>query len=127
MKAKRSALDFVRDLVAAGRRAMSYVNEMSLNQFLADERTRYAVRMCIAVIGEAANRATTLDPSLKEEFPEFEAEAAYAMRIIVTHGYFKVDNEIMWRTAKDSVPKIVDEAEKMLAHRDHGGFGERSA
>ena len=90
---------------------------MSLEQFLADDKTRDAVRMCIADLGEAANKAVNLDPGLKTEFPDFEADAAYAMRNILTHDYFRVDAEILWRTARNSVPKIVADAKGIVKKR----------
>jgi uncharacterized protein with HEPN domain len=97
MKAPRSATDFLNDVVAAGERCLGYVKGMTEQQFMADERTR--------------------DPSLRDRFPEFEADAAYAMRNILTHGYFKVDAEILWRTAKNSVVKIVADARNILAQQ----------
>ena len=118
MKAPRSATDFLNDVVAAGERCLSYVQGMTQQQFMADERTRDAVRMCIADIGEAANKAVVSDPSLRDRFPEFEADAAYAMRNILTHGYFKVDAEILWRTARSSVAKIVADARNILAQQN---------
>ena len=117
MKPKRSALDFIKDVVDAGERAIRHVEGMTQEKFLGDERTRDAVRMCLADIGEAANRAVVLDPTLKDEFPEFEADAAYAMRIILTHSYFEVDTSILWQTVNQSIPKIVDEAKKILQGR----------
>lgn len=104
MKSKRSALDFIEDVVDAGERAIRHVEHITQDEFLADERTRDAVRMCLADVGEAARRAVVLDPTLKDEFPEFEADAAYAMRIILTHSYFKVDASVLWQTVNQSIP-----------------------
>jgi uncharacterized protein with HEPN domain len=117
MKAKRSASDFVQDIVDWGERCLRHVDGMTLEQFLRDEKTIDAVDKCIRNIGEAAKQAVVLDPALKPDFPEFEADAAYAMRNILAHGYFKTDVEILWRTVTTSIPKIVSVAKEILARR----------
>jgi uncharacterized protein with HEPN domain len=117
MSRKRSVLEFIEDVIAAGERAQRHVSGMSHGQFLADEKTRDAVRICLSDIGEAARRAMTLDPSLATEFPAFEADAAYAMRNILTHGYFHVDADIMWGTVQTDVPKIIADARHILSRR----------
>jgi len=117
MKAKRSADDFVQDIVDWGERCLRHVYGMTLEQFLRDEKTVDAVDKRISNVGEAAKQAVMLDPALKTDFPEFEADAAYAMRNILAHGYFKRDVEILWRTVMTSIPKIVADAKDILARR----------
>jgi uncharacterized protein with HEPN domain len=117
MRAKRSALEFIRDIVNAGERAILHTLGMTLEQFASDLKTRDAVRMCLADIGEAANQSVKLDPILQAEFPDFEAAQAYEMRNVITHGYFGVDPVILWQTVGISVAKIIAQAKAILARR----------
>ena len=117
MKPERSADEFIQDIIDAGERAIAYVAGMSFENFAADARTKDAVRMCLSDVGVAADRALKLDPSLLEEFPEFEGRKAYEMRNILTHAYFGVDTKIVWQTLAVSLPKIVADCRAILARR----------
>jgi uncharacterized protein with HEPN domain len=114
MNVRRGAIDFISDVIIWGERALKHIEGMTYEQFLSDAKTQDAVDKCICNIGEAANKAVTLDPTLRTEFPDLEADAAYAMRNILAHGYFGVDAGILWRTITQSIPKIVSEARKIV-------------
>lgn len=117
MKPERSADEFIQDIIEAGERAIAYVARMSFEEFVADAKTKDAVRMCLSDMGVAANQALKLDPTLLEEFPEFEGRKAYEMRNILSHAYFGVDTKIVWQTLAVSVPTIVADARVILASR----------
>jgi uncharacterized protein with HEPN domain len=117
VKAIRTADQFLQDVVDWGERAMRHVSNIRRDQFLNEEKTQDAVSRCIEAIGEAANRAIKLDPRIATDFPEFEAEKAYAARNVLSHDYFKVDPQILWATVQESVPRIVLEAKRILTRR----------
>ena len=117
MKAIRTADQFLQDVVDWGERALRHVSNISRDQFLNEEKTQDDVSRCIEAIGEAANRAIKLDPSIATDFPKFEAEKAYAARNVLSHDYFKVDPQVLWATVQESVPRIVLEANRILNQR----------
>jgi uncharacterized protein with HEPN domain len=121
MKPERSADEFVQDIIDAGERAIAYVARMSFEDFATDARTKDAVRMCLSDMGVAAHKALKLDPTLSQDFPEFEGRKAYEMRNILSHAYFGVDVKIVWQTLIVSVPKIVADARVILARRSSLG------
>jgi uncharacterized protein with HEPN domain len=117
VKAIRTADQFLQDVVDWGERAMRHVSDISRNQFVNEEKTQDAVSRWIEAIGEAANRAIKLDSRIATDFPEFEAEKAYAARNVLSHDYFKIDPQILWATVQESVPRIVLEAKRILSQR----------
>jgi len=117
MKPKRSALDFIQDIIDAGERAVAYVAHMSFEEFAEDAKTKDAVRMCLADMGVAADQALKLDPTLVNDFPGFEGRKAYEMRNVLSHAYFGVDTKIVWQTLALSVPKIIADARAILTSR----------
>jgi uncharacterized protein with HEPN domain len=117
VKGIRTADQFLQDIVEWGERAMRHVSNMTRDQFLIEEKTQDAVSRCIEAIGEAANRAIKLDPTIVTDFPEFEADRAYAARNVLSHDYFRVDPEILWATVQQSIPKIVMETNRILGQR----------
>ena len=72
MKIHRTADDFLQDIVDWGERAVRHVTSLTREQFVSDEKSQDAVSKCISNVGEAANKAVKLDPTIKEQFPEFE-------------------------------------------------------
>jgi len=117
VKVARTEAQFLQDIIDWGERARRHGSCLTRDQFLADEKAQDAVSRCIAAIGEAAIRVTKLDPTIKSNFPEFEAEQAYAARNVLSHDYFKVDPEVLWATVQQSVPKIIAEASRILEQR----------
>ena len=117
MKPKRSAPEFIKDVIDAGERALAYVSHMNFEEFAADSKTKDAVRMCLSDIGVAADQALRLDPAILNDFPGFEGRKAYEMRNILSHAYFGVDAKIVWQTLAVSVPRILADAHAILASR----------
>ena len=113
----RTAGQFLQDVVDWGERAMRHVSNITRDEFLNEEKTQDAVSRCIEAIREAANRAIRLDPTIATDFPDFEAEKAYAARNVLSHDYFKVDPKVLWATVQESVPRIVSQANRILSQR----------
>ena len=71
---------------------MRHAASLMREQFMSDEKSQDAVSKCVSKcisnVGEAANKALKLDPTIKEQFPEFEAEKACAARNVISHDYF---------------------------------------
>ena len=114
MKIHRTADDFLQDIVDWGERAVRHVASTTRQQSLSDEKSQDAVSKCISNVGEAANKALKLDPVIKERFPEFEAEKAYAARNVISHDYFALDAAVLWATVKQSIPKFVADARRII-------------
>ena len=111
---RRTADDFLRDVVERAGHAAKHIDDMTKEQFIADRRTQDAAAKCIEDIGEAANRAIKLEPSLQTEF---EGRAAYEMRNFLSHGYFNIDPSILWNAVASDLPKLKRDVENILRHR----------
>ena len=85
---------------------------MTGEQFMSDEKSQDAVSKRISNVGEAANEALKLKPTIKERFPEFEAA-----RDVISHGYFALDAAVLRATVKQSIPKFVADARRIIGAR----------
>ena len=47
--------------------------------------------------------------------PDVPWEDVYLMRNRVSHGYFTVDLEIVWKTVKRDIPELEEQAKRLLA------------
>jgi uncharacterized protein with HEPN domain len=82
--------------------------------FDSDQALRDAILYQIVVIGEAARSALEADPSIEDELPEIEWSPMVRMRDRVAHHYWATDNEVVWTTAVESVPKLHEALVKAL-------------
>ena len=62
-------------------------------------------------IGEAANNLT---PGFRSEHPGIPWRDITDMRNFLVHVYFEIDIEILWKTATEDVPPLLDWLEEML-------------
>ena len=120
---KRSVADWLSDVIAWGDRLESHIARMKYEDFLEDTKTQDAASKCAEAIGMAAYELNRLAPSLEREFPDLQLNLAYKSRNRLSHGYYAVDENILWNTVSGSIPKTV--AAARLAKLKYGN-GNRS-
>jgi len=100
----------LQDILASGKRALSYIAGQELNDFLNDLRTQDAVLWRLAVIGEAANNMT----SGTRDSIALPWSQIIGMRHIAIHHYQKLQMPRVWGTVHDHVPELVARVEEFL-------------
>ena len=102
----------VDDMVAAVNRSLAFTAGMSLDSFRADERTANAVLYDLLVIGEAAAR---LPEEVRRREPAVAWRELIGMRNVIVHGYFALDSEVVWKTARNDLPVLLEALQRLLA------------
>ncbi|MCG6146729.1 DUF86 domain-containing protein [Leptospira levettii] len=64
-----------------------------LNQYQNDVLRKRAVERNLEIIGEVVKK---IPDSIKIENPEIEWRQIAGLRDFITHGYFEIDDEIIW-------------------------------
>lgn len=108
----RSERLFLEDIVAAIDSIEAFLAGFDCQKFSADEKTKAAVLHKLAVIGEAARH---LRSGLAERYPEVDWDKAAGLRNIIAHEYFSIDYDIVYRTARDSLPKLKEKIAAIIA------------
>ena len=98
--------DYLRHIVEAVENIQNYTAGMDLAAFAADRKTCDAVIRNIEVIGEACNNVVKHHPAFAAEHAAIPWGFAYEMRNALSHGYFTVDNTILWRTVEQDLPGL---------------------
>ena len=98
--------EYLSNIIVATDRIAAFTAGMDFSAFQTDLRTQDAVIRNIEIIGEAANRIVRNYPQFVETHSELPLRAAYEMRNVVAHGYFKVDIQIVWNTVQDDLPQL---------------------
>lgn len=98
--------DYLTHIVEAIVRIQDYTEALNELGFLENQMVQDAVIRNIEIIGEASHNIEKHYPEFAENHPELPLVVAYEMRNAVSHGYFKVDNEVVWRTIQNDLPHL---------------------
>lgn len=98
--------DYLDHIAQAIMRITRYTEDMNELAFLRDERTQEPVIRNLKIIGEACRNIERRHPGFFSEHPEVPWGNAYEMRNALSHGYFKVDLEIVWNTIQYDLPEL---------------------
>ncbi|MGL1833321.1 HepT-like ribonuclease domain-containing protein [Rhodocyclaceae bacterium SMB388] len=76
-----------------------------------------ALTRAIEIIGEAASRVSV---ETQNALPDVPWREVTVMRNRLVHAYFDVDPDILWRTAKEAVPALLEELVAHLPAQEDG-------
>jgi len=102
---------FIKDILGAINDIETFIGDMDFKAFSADKKTRSAVIHEIEIIGEAAKN---ISKPLQVKYNELPWQDMAKLRDKISHFYFGVNYEIVWKVVKDRLPEIKMAAGKML-------------
>ena len=85
--------------------AVRFIAHYSLEQYLADEKTRAAVERVLEVCGEAMNGLHKVAPGVAEKIPH--ARDIIGFRNILAHGYAEIDHNKVYDIAVRHAPALL--------------------
>lgn len=101
------------DMLSAGDDILRFLEDVSLASYRKSELLRPAVERKFEIIGEALTQARQFYPQMKEQIGEHREIVAFRNRVI--HGYFAVDDQILYSTAHDFLPAFLVQVREILA------------
>jgi uncharacterized protein with HEPN domain len=87
----------------------------TLETYLADEKTRYAVMRGFEIMGEAVRH---VPDQLKAANPDIPWTTMAAVRNRIVHGYFGIDDTILFTTVDAELRQLLPRLEELA--REHG-------
>jgi len=99
--------DYLEHIRQAATDACAYIEGMSREDFLTDKRTQQAVVMNLIVIGEAATKLLQDHGDFTSHHAEIPWRNMKGMRNRIAHGYFEINLEVVWDTAKTALPDLL--------------------
>lgn len=98
--------DYLGHILQAIERIDRYTADMDEVGFLGSELVQDAVIRNIEIIGEASNNIQRVAPEFAAFHEDIPWQVMYTMRNRVSHGYDKVDLEIVWKTIQGDLPTL---------------------
>ena len=111
----RSLKLFIADIKDAISKVEQYIKDLIFNEFTKDDKTIDAVVRNLEIIGEAVKN---LPVEFKDKYSSINWKGATAMRDRLIHGYFGVDNAIVWETITTDLPELKKEIENIWKELD---------
>jgi uncharacterized protein with HEPN domain len=98
-----SPITWLRDIRFNIELAFSFIGNSTLDQFLADIKTVYAVTRCLEIISEASRR---LPPDLKDRHPHIRWRGMAGAGNVYRHEYERVLDRAVWDTVQESLKPL---------------------
>lgn len=91
------------DILHSCRKIERYTAGLDRSAFEADEKTRDAVLRNLEIIGEAVKNLPDEARSLAQDV---EWRQIAGLRDVLAHGYFGIDDDILWDVVSSKVPDL---------------------
>ena len=108
---KREYEDYLRDMLENAEKILFFVRGLDYEGFYRDEKAVYAVIRAYEIIGEAARQ---IPENVRKKNPEVPWRDMAAMRNKLTHEYFGVNTEVIWRSIQEDLPPIIPVLRKLM-------------
>jgi len=104
------------DVVSACEAIAEFIAAKDFSAYERDRLLRSAVERQFEIIGEALNKAGTVEPSLASQIPEFQRIIGLRNRLI--HGYDNVDDEILWDVVQSKLAPLKARIDSVLGEAE---------
>lgn len=102
----------IEDILVCARNILDFTSELTYEAFLYDIKTVRAVAFELTTIGEAVR---AIPNEIQSRYPDVPWQKMLGIRNVMVHEYFRIDEEILWMTVKDDIPKLIVLLEAILA------------
>lgn len=109
---QRESLTWLWDARRAAMRVRAFVSGRSRAEYGSDIMLRSAVERQLAIVGEALNRLSQIDPDTAAEVPELRR--IVGLRNVLIHGYASVDDDVVWAVATARLVSLIQILDALL-------------
>jgi uncharacterized protein with HEPN domain len=112
------ARDYLGHMLDAVGQIQIYTRGKNAGDFLSDRLLQDGVVRNVEILGEASRNLLSAVPDATAKFPGIPFAAIYAMRNQLSHGYFVIDLDVVWKVIERDIPDLRKELEAAIAILD---------
>lgn len=101
---------YLEDIFATAADVAEFLGTQDKPSFLQDKKTVAAISRCFEIIGEAVKQ---FPQAWRESEPDIPWRSIAGLRDMLAHGYFKVDDSVIWDSATVHLPKLLAACERI--------------
>jgi uncharacterized protein with HEPN domain len=102
---------FLKDILDSIQRIESYIEGIHYESFSSNQMMFDAVIRNLEVIGEASRN---MPEEIRNKYPEIPWRKMIALRNILIHEYFGIDESIVWEVIKTNLPQLKPDIVRVL-------------
>jgi uncharacterized protein with HEPN domain len=95
---------YLADIIDAFEAIEDFIGEMSIDEFVKDDKTVSAVIRKLEIVGEASKM---IPQEIRDRYSDIPWGEMARMRDKLIHFYFGIDHKLLWQTAKKRIPAIL--------------------
>jgi uncharacterized protein with HEPN domain len=99
----RNITDFLQDILEAIEDIENFTNDVTFEDFAHNKEKIYAVQKAIELMGEAVKNVSD---DIRSQYNHIPWRNIAGMRDKLSHQYWKVDLETVWKVVKDDLPQL---------------------
>jgi len=100
----RDNISRLRHILDAVENAVLFTKDKQRRDMETNKMLAFALVRLLEIIGEAAHG---ISEDLKQKYPAVPWQQMTSMRNNLIHGYFQVDNDLIWQTVKKELPPLL--------------------
>ncbi len=112
------ARDYLGHTLDAVGQIETYTRGKNASDFLSDRLLQDAVVRNVEILGEASRNLLSAVSDATATYPGIPFAAIYAMRNQLSHGYFVIDLDVVWKVIERDIPALRKELEIAIAALD---------
>lgn len=98
-------------MLESSKEACQFMGDIAFEEFSKNRLLVNAVVRSLEIIGEAS---VQISQEFKEKYTKIEWRIIIAMRNRLIYGYFDVNEMIVFKTAKEDLPFLIEQLESIL-------------
>ena len=102
----------LRHMLDAARKAVEFASGKGRGSLDSDEQLLLSLTRLLEIIGEAAKNVSS---EFCKKHPEIPWKEISGTRDRLTHGYFDVDYDVVWKIVSDDLPILITQLKKLVA------------